>query len=169
MAETQEEKLLGKQLAKDAKEKRDKQIVDDKAKELADKKASEVKVKADLKNVAGEDVSEKDYFFSSKGEDSAPNYFNKVCGYAVDREDMLTIFNKIFKPADGFLFYKVRDKEVYVIIVPLKYSSIVGADHESQEGDFQKHAISFISEGSVNLDTLRMKLLKVSNTIKIVA
>jgi hypothetical protein len=51
--------------------------------------------------------------------------------------------------------------------VPLKYSSIIGIDHDSLDGEFQTHAISFLNEGSVNLDTLRMKLEKVSKTIVI--
>jgi hypothetical protein len=123
-----------------------------------------------LKNTSGEVVEQKDYFYSTKDEENpAPVYFHDVCGYPVDREDMLTVFNKIFKPKDNFLFYKTRDKEVYIIIVPKKFSNTIGLEHDSVEGDFQKHAISFISEGSVNLDTLRMKLLKVANTIKVVA
>jgi hypothetical protein len=121
-----------------------------------------------IKNPAGEEVAQKDYFFSAKGEDAAPPWFEKVCGKPVDREDMITIFNKFFKPSDGFLFYKTPNKEVYIVIVPLKHSSIVGQEHDSVEGDFQKHAMSFITEGSVNLDTLRLKLQKVAGTIRIV-
>jgi hypothetical protein len=121
-----------------------------------------------IKNSLGEEISPKDYFYSSKGLDAAPTWFEKVCGTPVDREDMLAVFHKIFKPSDGFLFYKAPNKEVYVIIVPLKYSDIVGLEHDSVEGDFQRHAISFISEGSVNIDTLRIKLQKVRGTIKTV-
>lgn len=158
-----EEEILGKDLAKDLKDKKE---TAEKNKKGPEKKE---KVKIDLKNVLGEDVNQADYFYSTDGKDTAPSYFNKVCGYAVTREDMLKVFNKIFSPESGVLFYKVEDKEVYIIIVPIKYSSIVGKDHESIDGDFQKHAISFITEGSVNLDTLRQKLLKVASTIKIVA
>ena len=120
-----------------------------------------------LKNPSGAIVDSKDYFYSSKGEDKSPKYFHQVCGYPVDREDMLAVFNKIFKPKDGLLFYKKKDQEVYLVIVPIKHSSIVGPGHDSADGDFQKHAISFINEGSVNLDTLKMKLARVASTIHI--
>lgn len=121
------------------------------------KKVKEEKKTLVLKNVLGEEVEEKDYFFGGK----APKYFEKVCGMPVEREDMIEVFNKIFNPKDNILFYKVFNKEVYLIIVPLKYSSSVGVENESLEGDFQKHAISFIGEGSVNLETLKEKLKKI--------
>jgi len=110
-----------------------------------------------FKNVLGEEVEEKDYFYGGK----APQYFEKVCGTPVEREDMIEVFNKIFNPKDNILFYKTLNKEVYLVIVPLKYSSSVGIENESVEGDFQKHAISFIGEGSVNLETLKEKLKKI--------
>ena len=115
-----------------------------------------------LKNPAGEVVDQKDYFYSSKNEDAAPNGFSLV---PVDREDLLAVFNKIFKPTFGLLFYKKKDQEVYIIIVPIKYSSTIGKDKDSLDGEFQKHAISFLNEGSVNTDSLRMKLQKVASTI----
>ena len=115
-----------------------------------------------LKNTAGEEVDQKDYFYSSKNEDAAPNGFSLV---PVDREDLLSVFNKIFKPKFGLLFYKKKDQEVYIIIVPIKYSSTIGKDKDSLDGEFQKHAISFLNEGSVNIDSLRMKLQKVASTI----
>ena len=118
-----------------------------------------------LKNTAGEEVDQKNYFYSKKGEDTAPQFFIDKKAIPVDREDMIAVFNKIFKPKFGLLFYKEREKEVYLIIVPLKYSSIIGVDHDSLDGEFQAHAISFLSEGSVNIDTLRMKLTKVASTI----
>ena len=121
-----------------------------------------------IKNSAGEVVDQKDYFFSAKSEDAAPTWFERVCGKPVDREDMIVVFHKFFKPSDGFLFYKAPNKEVYLVIVPLKHSSVVGLEHDSVEGDFQKHAMSFITEGSVNLDTLRLKLQKIAGTIRIV-
>ncbi len=169
MEATNEKDLLGADLAADieakkAVEKAEKKAADDRKKKEDEKKK---KVKIVLKNTLGEEVPQTDYFFSKDGEDKAPGYFVDVCGYPVDREDMLTVFNKIFKPKDGILFYKTKDKEVYVVIVPLKHSSVVGASHNSVDGDFQKHAISFIAEGSVNLDTLRNKLTRVSSTIKI--
>lgn len=124
-------------------------------------KKVEVK-KSVLKNTAGNEVPEKDYFYAKDGkEGSAPISFTKMCGYRVDREDLLAVFDKIFKPEDNFLFYKSGNKEVYLVIVPLKFSTSVGDTHESVDGDFQKHAISFIGEGSVNLETLKLKLNRV--------
>lgn len=167
-----EKELLGEDLAKQLEqEKKDEDTIKKMKKIEDDRKTAEDKKKTKiiLKNTLGEEVSQKDYFYSLKGVDSAPLFFLEVCGNPVDREDMITVFNKIFKPKDGVLFYKCRDKEVYIIIVPLKHSSIVGSDHGSLEGEFQKHAISFISEGSVNLETLKSKLTRVASTIKIVA
>ena len=114
-----------------------------------------------LKNTLGQDVEEKDYFFGKDGNGKAPAGFNSSCGLPVEREDLVGVFNKIFKPEDNILFYKQKEKEVYVVIVPIKYSSIITVGNEPPEGDFQKHAISFINEGSVNLDTLKMKLSKI--------
>ncbi len=166
-----EKGLLGEELATDLEAKR---IVEESEKKAAKLKKKEEdskkkKVKIILKNTLGEEVPQSDYFFSKNGEDTAPAYFPDVCGYPVDREEMLTVFNKVFKPKDGILFYKTKDKEVYIVIVPLKHSSIVGESHNSVDGDFQKHAISFITEGSVNLDTLRNKLIRVASTIKVIA
>lgn len=186
MAKTDEEKAA--EIAEKAEKKR---LADEKKdaekKEIADKKAAEMeerriieenKQKAlddakknmvILKNVFGDAIDEGEYFFSNTtpGKGKAPSYFNKSCGFPVDRDDMLIIFNRIFKPERNFLFYKVRDKEVYLVIVPLKYASTIGGANESMDGDFQKHAISFISEGSVNLESLRMKLERVASTIRI--
>ena len=124
--------------------------------------AIEVK-KSFLRNTSGKEVCECEYFFSEKGpkEGKAPAGFAQTCGKPVDREDLLGVFNKIFKPEDNILFYKQTDKEVYLVIVPLKYSASVGGHNGSMEGDFQKHAISFLTEGSVNLDTLKMKLKRI--------
>ena len=88
-------------------------------------------------------------------------YDCRNCGKPVDREDLLEVFNKIFRPEDNVLFYKSIDKEVYLIIVPIKYSTTIGEFNNSSEGDFQKHAISFLTEGSVNIDTLKMKLRRI--------
>ncbi len=164
-----EKELLGEGLATDLESKRLVEESEKKAAKIRKEKedAKKKKVKVILKNTLGEEVPQSDYFFSKDGEDTAPAYFADVCGYPVDREEMLTVFNKIFKPKDGILFYKTKEKEVYIVIVPLKYSSVVGASHNSIDGDFQKHAISFITEGSVNLDTLRNKLVRVASTIKI--
>lgn len=117
---------------------------------------TEVK-KSILRNTAGKEVPEADYFFKGK----VPAGFEGVCGKPVDREDLVGVFNKIFKPEDNFLFYRALDKEVYLIIVPIKYSTTIGDFNNSLEGDFQKHAISFLTEGSVNLDTLKLKLKRI--------
>lgn len=161
--------LLGDELAKQLEDTAKVEALEKKAKEEQFKKEEErkKKVKIVLRNTLGEEVPQTDYFFSSTGKDTAPAYFPDVCGLPVDREELVAVFNKIFKPKDGILFYKAKDKEVYIIIVPLKHSSTVGLSHNSIDGEFQKHAISFITEGSVNLDTLRNKLTRVASTIKI--
>lgn len=124
-------------------------------------KAEVKKSKIVLKNTAGVTMSLKDYFYSSKGEEVEPIGFHKYCGMPVEREDLIEVFNKVFDPKDNFLFYKSNNKEVYIVIVPLKYSTIIGGFNESTEGEFQKHSISFLHEGSVNLDTLKTKLKKI--------
>lgn len=116
-----------------------------------------VKKKIVLKNTKGEDMKEEDYFFGGV----ALPFFNDVCGLPVEREELVEAFNKIFNPKDDVLFYKTTDKEVYVIIIPLKSATSVGEENGSVEGDFQKHAISFINEGSVNVETLKMKLKRI--------
>lgn len=164
-----ERDLLGADLARDLEAKR---LVEEAEKKAAkkrelDEEERKKKIKIVLKNTLGEEVPQTDYFFSSKGKDAAPSFFSDSFGYPVDREDLLGVFNKVFRPKDGMLFYKAKDKEVYIVIVPLKHSSTVGASHNSVDGEFQKHAISFITEGSVNLDTLRNKLTRVASTIRI--
>lgn len=114
-----------------------------------------------MKNTSGEEVEPKDYFFKGVVLPS----FERTCGKPVDREDLLQVFNKVFKPEDNILFYKQLDKEVYLIIVPLKYSKEVGEEQSSIVGDFQKHAISFLNEGQVNLDSLRKKLEMIKNFV----
>lgn len=171
MLENNPEAILGAELAADLAAKKK---VEEAEKKAADKrKAAEddkkKKVVIVIKNTLGEEVPQSDYFYSPDGSNTAPLYFHDVCGYPVDREELLAVFNKVFRPKDGILFYKAKDKEVYLIIVPIKHSSIVGAQHNSVPGDFQKHALSFITEGSVNVDTLRTKLTRVATTIKIVA
>lgn len=121
-----------------------------------------------IKNTSGKEVNEGDYFFSEKtpGEGKAPAGFDVTCGKPVDREELIATFHKVFKPEDNILFYKQPDKEVYLIIVPLKFSASVGGHNGSMEGDFQKHAISFLNEGSVNVDTLKMKLKRIVPFVK---
>ena len=141
-------------------------------------KGKEVKPKKPLvlKNTAGEDMEKEDYFFPfqedskelgfKKGDVVIPPYFNKVCGMPVEREDLVEVFNKIFKPEDNFLFYKTLDKEVYIVVIPIKFTNTIGVEFNSQAGDFQKHSISFILEGSANVDTLMAKLKRVANSIQ---
>ncbi len=148
-------------------------IEEDKAAMIAlDKK----KEKLVLKDIEGKDVDEKDYFFEGDIENPvtkvkthvcAPLYFNRVCGLPVDREDMVQVFKNVFREnAKDLLFYKVRDREIYTVIVPLSKSTVVGASEDSLPGDFQKHTISFIADGSVNLDTLKLKLRKIAQFFK---
>lgn len=124
--------------------------------------AKAVEKKIVLFNTLGKEVPTKDYFH--KG--IIPAGFEGSCGANVTREDLLTVFHKVFKAADNILFYKQADKEVYLVIVPLKFSAEVGESHDSLDGDFQKHAISFLNEGSVNVDTLRQKLARVTKFVK---
>jgi hypothetical protein len=128
-----------------------------KATRTATPAAAKEKAKSILKNTSGKEVSEDDYFFEGK----VPSGFVGTCGKPVDREDLLDVFNKIFDPVDNFLFYKALDKEVYLVIVPIKNSTTIGEFNNSFAGDFQKHAISFLNEGSVNVDTLRAKLKRI--------
>lgn len=117
-----------------------------------------------LKDIHGNDVDESDYFFPGEdGKSKAPVGFNDVCGHPVQREDLIEVFNKVFDPKDGFLFYKALDKEVYIVIVPLKNAVSVSLENGSIAGDCQKHAMSFIMDGSVNLDTLKEKLKRINS------
>lgn len=135
-------------------------------KPITDKKVKKVSPVI-LKNTLGKEVKAEDYFYAEEGaEAEAPAGFIGSCGLPVDREDLIEIFNKVFKPEDGVLFYKARDKEVYIVIIPLKYSSSVSHENGSVTGDFQKHAISFLNEGSVNPDTLKMKLKRIIPFVK---
>jgi hypothetical protein len=120
------------------------------------------KLEIDLKNTSGKSVKPSDYFFGG----IVPAGFEGTCGKPVDREDVLSVFNKVFKPEDNILFYKQTDKEVYLVIIPIKYSTDIGEFNNSIEGDFQKHAISFLNEGSVNLDTLKLKLDRIQKFVK---
>jgi len=127
-----------------------------------EEKGTKTKQKSILRNVLGKEVPEADYFY--KG--IIPAGFEGTCGKPVDREELVEVFNKVFKPSDNILFYKQADKEVYIIIIPIKYSIEVGDSNDSLDGAFQKHAISFLSEGSVNVDTLRQKLDRINKFVK---
>lgn len=126
------------------------------------------KKKIVLKNVLGQDVEEKDYFYSktNPGDGTTSESFNQRVGFPVEREDLIEVFNRVFDVKKNVLFYKAADKEVYLVIVPLKYSSSVSRENDSFDGDFQIHSMSFIAEGSVNLDTLRAKLQRILPFLK---
>lgn len=116
-----------------------------------------------LYNTLGEEVDERDYFFSTGSEEEKergsiiPTYFTRVCGKPVDREDLITVFNKFFDPKDGYLFYKCGKKEVYTVIVPIR-DSRVNDENDATSGECQRHSMSFIKEGSVDEEMLRSKL-----------
>jgi len=130
--------------------------------EVEEKKPkTKVGKKSILKNALGKEVPEADYFFKGV----IPPGFEGTCGNPVDREDLVEVFHKVFKEKDNILFYKQADKEVYIIIIPIKYSTSIGDFNDSIEGDFQKHAISFLNEGSVNLDSLRQKLDRINKFV----
>ena len=133
-------------------------LADSKRKEDAEKSKKEVIIY----NTSGEKMEISDYFYKGV----IPAGFVGTCGKPVEREDLLDVFNKVFKPSDNILFYRQLDKEVYIVIIPLKYSTAVGESEDSLDGDFQKHAISFLNEGSVNIDTLKQKLERILNFVK---
>ena len=121
-----------------------------------------------LKNTAGKEVNNDDYFYSSTDKKYAPmENLKNVIGKPVEREDLIELFEQIFKPSLGFLFYKKIDTEVYIVIIPIKNSTTIGREHESMDGDFQKHAISVIAEGSVNIDSFKAKLKRIIPFVKI--
>ena len=146
-----------------------------KAKEVQDAKDKAKKNSFVLRDVDGDDVDQAEYFFARTEEEvinkttykpstkTAPAYFNMTCGFPVDREDLIEAFKLHFPTKKGFLFYRLRDKEVYLIIVPLKYATTISKSNESRPGDFQRHALSFIGEGSVNVDSLKMKLARIAS------
>ncbi len=127
-----------------------------------------------LKDVDGDDVEQADYFWPRvvaekidgrewpATTETAPPYFNKICGMPVDDPDLVEAFVQFFPRGKEFLFYKARGKELYLIIVPLKYATTISRSNESRPGDFQRHAMSFISEGSVNVDSLKLKLARIA-------
>src|SRR5690606_6081808 len=87
-----------------------------------------------LKTLDGEDVLAENYFYKPEDQElMVPTFFNKVCGKPVDREDLIEIFNKIFKPEDKFLFYKKQDREIYIVIPPMKFADL-GPEHGSENG-----------------------------------
>lgn len=127
-----------------------------------------------LQDTDGKDMNPEDYFFMDGTEAEAerikktgtiaPPYFNDVCGKPVDREDLVEVMNEVFNPKDHFLFYRCIEKEVYIVIFPLKFSE-VSKETGALSGDCQKHAVSFVMEGSANVDTLRLKLQRIAKTM----
>lgn len=113
-----------------------------------------------VKEVVGEKTPNEKTFLPTK--ETAPISFNKECGLPVDREELIDVFVQFFPRKKGFLFYKIRDREVYLVIVPLKYATTISTANESRPGDFQRHALSFIAEGSVNIDSLKLKLKRIA-------
>lgn len=159
----------------------DQQKAEEKIRKAQEKKAEEEARKNQiiLRDVDGDDVDQADYFWPRLVKEvvgektpyertlepttqTAPAGFNKWCGMPVDREELIEVFLQYFPRNKGFLFYKARDREVYLIIVPLKYAKTISAANESRPGDCQRHALSFIQEGSVNLDSLKLKLERVA-------
>lgn len=165
------DQLIEQKTAQNDQDKHEKKI-----QEEAERKAAEEakKNRLILQDVDGHDVDQADYFFprieAEKLPDgqilepttqTAPVYFNKTCGYPVDRDELIEVFLQFFPRKKGFLFYKQRDKEVYLVIVPLKYATTISRSNESRPGDFQRHALSFIGEGSVNIESLKLKLSRI--------
>ncbi len=117
-----------------------------------------------LKNINGEEVDVKDYFYANGEEESiAPNFFNKALGYPITyeeegREDMIETFSTYFRPGDNFILLKQREKEVYSVLVPLKFAKDIGVHEDSILGDFQIHSMSFVQEGGFNLESFKSKL-----------
>ncbi len=158
----------------------DQQKEEDRIAKENEKKAAEVARKnvIVLKDIDGDDVDQADYFWPrlekekvgtppnekvlEPTDQTAPTYFNKTCGYPVEREDLKEVFLQYFPRKKGFLFYKAYDKEVYLVIVPLAYATTISRANESRPGDFQRHALSFIGEGSVNVDSLKLKLARIA-------
>jgi len=119
-----------------------------------------------FKDNDGEDADPSLYFFSPEGEETVcPPYFNNMCGKPVDREDLLEEFFKVFDKDDGYLLYKLEDREVYVVIVPI-HLSVVNREEDALPGDFQKHSMSFILEGSVNPTLFKNKLKLIRKSIR---
>jgi hypothetical protein len=165
------DKLIEEKMAIAGQQKEEKRI-----ERIQQKKAEEEarKNKVILQDIDGDDVDQADYFYPrlekekigektfEATDQTAPIYFNKICGYPVDREELIDVFLQYFPRHKGFLFYKARDKEVYLVIVPLKYATTISRANESKPGDFQRHAMSFIAEGSVNIDSLKLKLARIA-------
>lgn len=119
-----------------------------------------------LRNTRGETVDVKDYFYAPEGQIAiAPPYFSKSCGTVCEREDLVQAFESIFKPEDNFILLKDQYKEVYGVLVPLSYTKI-GPKENSIIGDYMYHAVSFVSEGSANMEMFISFLKKVARMYK---
>lgn len=157
-------------------QKEEAKIATDNAKKAAEEAKHSVVI---LQDIDGDDVDQEEYFWPRFVEETitdgagtktvlkptketAPAYFNRICGFPVDREELKEVFLQYFPRAKGFLFYKARDREVFFIIVPLKYATTISRSNESRPGDHQRHALSFIAEGSVNVESLKLKLARIA-------
>jgi hypothetical protein len=108
-----------------------------------------------------------DYFFNTTDKpihDVIPKYQLKNLGAPCMSEMMNDIFYEYFKPEDGFLLYKKDLEEVYLVIIPLKFTQY-SKNKGNVTGDMQIHAVSFMHYGSVNIDLFKNLLEKVTKTI----
>ncbi len=114
----------------------------------------------------GTDVDPGNYVFpNEEGEVVVSPFFHKVYGYPVDREELIEVFFEVFAPKDEVLFYKKKQNETYTVIIPLAKASI-SLKTGAQGGDVQVHSMSFITEGSVNSQTLSLKLAAIAKALK---
>jgi len=115
----------------------------------------------------GNNVPDENYVFSQEPGElaSAPDFFVKQIGTPVQDEELVDAFHKVFSPKDEFLFYKQSRKEIYSVVVPVKFATELGSKEDSISGDCQVHAMSFIAEGSVTLDSLSTKLTKIARNL----
>jgi hypothetical protein len=108
-----------------------------------------------------------DYFFTEDGA-SPYNFVSKQrmkqFGYPVTSDTLLSIFNDKFKPEDGFLLYKEELQDVYIIVVPKKFTKMSRVNG-NVSGDIQIHALSFMGLGSVNIELFKSGLDNIAKNI----
>lgn len=153
----------GEQEKKDKTEKKEKVITYEVTKADLTKEKITV-IKQVLKNTKGEDVPDADYFFKGENKEVyAPNYFNQLVGYPVDPEfeEVISIFDSIFKPEDNFLLLKKRGQEVYSVVVPVAFATELMEENDPRAGEAQIHTISFTADGGFNTDKFRTFLQRV--------
>lgn len=108
-----------------------------------------------------------DYFFTESGQspyDFVSKQRMKQFGYPVTSDTLLSIFNDKFKPEDGFLLYKEELQDVYIIVVPKKFTKMSRVNG-NVTGDIQIHALSFMGLGSVNIELFKSGLDKIAKNI----